>query len=136
MTNQNEKNEKLSLLTQLIKMARVDQEVRESEFQFLSAIAVQIGISLTDFEKLFDEYIEFQAPVFEFDRIVQLQRLVLMMNVDQTIDEKELYYIKNIGMKLGLNPLAVAEVLDTMHEYPNKMLPPEKLISIFRTFHN
>jgi hypothetical protein len=37
---------------------------------------------------------------------------------------------------MGLNPLAVAEVLDTMTNYPNNMLPPDKLISIFRTFHN
>jgi hypothetical protein len=136
MTNQDEQNEKLSLLTELIKLAKVDESLRDSEFQFLSAIANQIGVSQTDFENLFDEYIEFKPPIFEFDRIIQLQRLVLLMNIDQVVEEKQLYLIKNLGIRMGLNPLAVAEVLDTMHKYPNMMLPPEKLISIFRTFHN
>lgn len=134
--SQNSHSEKLSLLTQLIKMARVDRDIRESEFQFLSAIAEQIGVPQAEFKRLFEVHIEFQPPIFEFDRIIQLQRLVLLMNIDQTIDEKELYYIKNLGIRLGLNPLAVAEVLDTMYDYPNRVLPPEKLISIFRTFHN
>jgi hypothetical protein len=136
MKQKNDNSEKLSLLTQLIKMARVDQEIREDEFQFLSAIAAQIGVSSAEFEKLFEEYIDFQPPIFEFDRIVQLHRLVLLMNVDKEIDEKEILYIKSLGIKLGLNPLAVAEVLDTMTNYPNNLIPPEKLISIFRTFHN
>jgi hypothetical protein len=58
------------------------------------------------------------------------------MNIDQQIEEKQLYLIKDLGIRMGLNPLAVAEVLDTMTNYPNNMLPPDKLISIFRTFHN
>ncbi len=136
MPQENEHQEKLSLLSELVKLARVDGEVKESEFIFLYSIAKQLGVSSKEVKGIFDKYIDFEPPAFEFDRIVQLQRLVLLMNVDLEIDEKELYNIKNLGMKLGLHPLAVAEVLEVMHEYPNKMLPPERLISIFQTFHN
>lgn len=136
MKEKNDHIEKLSLITELIKLARVDQNVRESEFQFLSAISHQLGISQAEFNSLFEKYIEFQPPVFEFERIVQLQRLVLLMNVDQVIEEKQLHLIKDLGIRMGLNPLAVAEVLDTMSNFPNNMIPPDKLIAIFRTFHN
>ncbi len=128
--------EKLSLLTELIKLAKVDQNLRDSEYEFLAAIANQIGVSKEDFESLFEKYIEFQPPLFEFDRIVQLQRLVLLMNVDRTVDSKQLNLIKDLGIRMGLNPSAVAEVLRIMTNYTNSMLPPEKLISIFKTFHN
>ncbi len=112
--NPNDHQEKLGLLSQLIKLARADEQVKDIEFQFLGTIAVQLGVSAEEFKHLFEKYIAFEPPEFEFDRIVQLQRLVLLMNVDQEIDEKELSLIREMGMKLGLHPLAVAEVLEVM----------------------
>ena len=39
------KNEKLGLLAQLIKMAQADQKIREVEFQFLLSLAAQMGVT-------------------------------------------------------------------------------------------
>ncbi len=128
--------EKLSLLTELIKLAKADQEVRTSEFEFLYAISKQLDVSDEDFKRLFDEHIEFTPPKNELDRIVQFQRLVLMMNVDQSVSNSEIDHVRNIGMRLGLAPRATDEVLKAMREHENGMLPPEKLIGIFKTFHN
>ena len=134
--NENEKNEKKSLLSELIKMAKADHSIRDVEFQFLLAIASQLGVTKDEFRDLFEEYIVFNPPKLEFDRIVQFQRLVLLMNVDLEIDEKELTYIKDLGIRMGLHPLAINEVLTIMHNYPNKLVPPDKLIGIFKTYHN
>lgn len=134
--NENEKNERLSLLSELIKMAKADDEVREVEFQFLLAIASQMGVTKDDFKALFEQYIEFNPPKIEFERIVQFQRLVLLMNVDLVIDEDEIAYIKDLGIRMGLHPMATNEVLKVMNEYENKVVPPEVLIGIFRTYHN
>jgi len=128
--------EKLSLLTELIKLAKADQDVRTEEFEFLYAIAKQLEVSDTDFKRLFDEYIEFTPPKNEMDRIVQFQRLVLMMNVDRSVSDKEINHVRHIGIRLGLVPRATDEVLKAMREHENGMLPPEKLIGIFKTFHN
>ncbi|GAB5418070.1 MAG: hypothetical protein Crog4KO_31500 [Crocinitomicaceae bacterium] len=128
--------EKLSLLTELIKLAKADQEVRTSEFEFLYAIAKQLSVSDDDFKRLFEENIAFTPPKNELDRIVQFQRLVLMMNVDRSVSDTELDHIRNIGVRLGLAPRATDEVLKAMREHENGMLPPEKLIGIFKTFHN
>jgi uncharacterized tellurite resistance protein B-like protein len=130
------KVEKLSLLSELVKLARVDKDVREIEYQFLGAIANQLGIESKDFDKIFDEYIEFTPPIDEFNRILQLQRLILIMNIDHEISEKELNQVKEVAINMGLNFLAVEEVLTKMHEFPNKVIPPNVLIEIFMRNNN
>jgi hypothetical protein len=129
------KEEKLSLLTELIKLARVDKAVKEIEHQFLLAIANQLQISQDEFEGLFEQYIDFEPPKDDFNRILQLQRLILMSSVDLENHPDELNTIKNIGINMGLNPLAIDEVLIKMHQYENKIIPPDILIGIFtKTF--
>lgn len=128
--------ERLSLLTELIKLARTDKELRQEEFEFLYAIAKQLEISDEQFQELFDIYIEFTPPKIELDRIVQFQRLVLMMNVDRNVSKDEVVHVREIGMKMGLSPEAITKVLKLMDEHENGMIPPEKLIAIFKTQHN
>jgi uncharacterized tellurite resistance protein B-like protein len=128
--------EKLSLLSELVKLAKADQEIREEEYNFLRAIAKQLNVSDEDFQRVFEEYIEFTPPVNEFDRIVQFQRLVLMMNVDRSISKEEILYMRQIGIRMGLVPRATDEVLSEMNKHPNGLIPPEQLLSIFKTFQN
>lgn len=130
------KTEKLSLLTELIKLARVDMEFREMEQQFLMSIALQLEITPEEFTGLFMQYIDFTPPENEFNRILQLQRLILLSNVDLENNSKELQFIKECGMKMGLNPIAVDEVLRRMHDYENKIIPPDALIEIFTRTYN
>lgn len=128
--------ERLSLLRQLIIMAKADEEVREIEFEFLLVLANQMGVSKDEFLELFEQYISFHPPKMEFDRIIQFQRLIMIMNIDNFVDPDELDYVREIGIRMGLHPSATDEVLRLMGTYPNKVVPPEKLIEIFKTFHN
>lgn len=128
--------ERLSLLAELIKMAKADDEVREIEFDFLLILAQQMGVSKDDFKQLFEQYIAFHPPKLEGERILQFQRLILIMNVDSDMAQDELDYIRELGIKMGLHPNATNEVLAIMNNYENKVVPPEKLIEIFKTFHN
>ena len=129
-------NEKLGLLAQLVQMAQADDKIRDIEFQFLLSLAAQMGVTKEDFKRIFEENIEFLPPKFEADRIMQFQRLILLMNVDLEIDERELDYIKDLGIRMGLHPSATNTVLKEMHDYENKIIPPARLIEIFRTHHN
>jgi alpha/beta superfamily hydrolase len=131
-----EDQEKKSLLADLVQMAKIDNSVEEAEFQFLLSIAAQLGITQDDFKDIFDAGMQFHPPKDELERIVQFQRLVLLMNVDRHIEESELEYLRDIGMRMGLHPAATNEVLLKMHDYPNKIIPPDTLLEIFRTFHN
>jgi len=128
--------EKLSLLTELIKLARCDHQVRQEEYEFLWTIAQSLQVSKEDFDHLFEDYIEFIAPESEFERILQFHRLVLLMNVDQESSESEIKFLKDIGIRIGLNPMATNQVLKQMNNYPDKVIPPEKLIEIFKGQYN
>jgi hypothetical protein len=110
--------------------------VREQEYEFLLTIAQSINVSKEDFDSLFDKYIEFMPPESEFDRILQFHRLVLVMNVDKETSDLEVEFIMDIGIRLGLNPLATSQVLTEMNKYPEKVIPPEKLIEIFKAHYN
>ncbi len=134
---QNDPNkENLSLLSELIKLAKAENDVRDVEFKFLLEIASQIGVTKDEFIQLFEQYIEFLPPKLESDRIVQFHRLVLLMNVDNETSEKEILYIREAGIRMGLNPMATDKVLTEMNNHPNKVVPTEKLIEIFKLFHN
>jgi len=128
--------EKLSLLTELIRLARADQELREQEYEFLLSIAKSLHVSKDEFDSLFDEHIEFTPPESEFERILQFHRLVLLMNIDQETSETELDFIKDIGIRIGLSPYATDRVLTEMNNYPDKLIPPDKFIEIFKGYYN
>lgn len=128
--------EKLSLLTELIKLARADKKLREQEYDFLLTIAKSLHVSKEDFDSLFDEYIELVPPESEFERILQFHRLVLLMNIDQETSDSEIEFIKDIGIRIGLSPYATDRVLSEMHKYPDKLIPPDKLIEIFKGYYN
>lgn len=129
-------DEKLSLLTELIKLARCDRQVREQEYRFLMTIARSLDVGKEDFDSLFEQYIDFSPPESEFDRILQFHRLVLLMNVDEECDDSEIDHLRDIGIRMGLNSLATEKVLLTMDEYPDKVIPPDRLIGIFKEHYN
>jgi uncharacterized tellurite resistance protein B-like protein len=129
--------EKKSLLKSLIQLANIDGKLIEREYAFLWAIANQMGIhDKSVFDALFKTEVAFQAPENEFERIIQFQRMVLMMSVDENASEQEIQYVRQMGIKLGLNPMAINTVLKEMKNYPNNMIPPNELIAIFQRHHN
>ncbi len=130
------KEEKLSLLLEMIQFANVDEKWKEQEYHFILAVAAQLKISKEEVDTLIKEGTEKKSIHPESQRILQFHRLVLLMNVDQEISQKEIYKIKDIGLHMGLRSEAIDTVLEKMHEYPNKVIPPQELISIFTRFYN
>ncbi len=129
-------DEKLSLLADLVKLANADNDFREEEQQFIYAIAMQMGVSPQDYTRIFNENINYIPPKLEVERILQFQRLILVMSVDGNASPKEIQLVRQLGLRMGLNPMAVNTVLNEMHNYKNNMLPPNRLIEIFKQYHN
>lgn len=128
--------DKYAVLTELIKLARSDDKVVEEEYNFIVQLAWFIGVSRAEVDGLFDQYIEDGPSPLETDRILQFHRLVLLANVDFEVDQKEVDFLKGAGLRLGLNPLAVAQVLEEMKRSANGTMDPGRLIEIFQTYHN
>ena len=128
--------EKLSILSELIKLARIDKELRDEEFNFLFAISKMLGVDKIEFEKLFSEYIEYTPPASETNRILQFYRMVLLINADLNVSSEELSFVKSAGLRLGLHTDAIESVLSEMKNYEKGIIPEERLIEIFKAHLN
>ncbi|MEP2278771.1 TerB family tellurite resistance protein [Maribacter sp.] len=128
--------EKLSILSEMISFAKVNNEVKDSEYDFLFSVAQQLEVSKKTFDSLFTSNVEHVIPKSQSERLLQFHRLVLLMNVDNNQDVNEVKRIYDIGLNMGLPPGAIQQVLSIMHNYPNKVVPPEVLISIFKAHYN
>ncbi|MDT0622147.1 TerB family tellurite resistance protein [Croceitalea vernalis] len=128
--------DKLSVLSELIAFARVDHQIKESEYDFLLSVANLLEIKKASLDTLLKEKASIKTPKTELKKIVQFHRLLLLMNVDQEQHKKEIEQLHNIGLWMGLRPSAIGQVLEIMHKYPNKIVPPQVLINIFKIHQN
>ena len=128
--------EKLSLLSQMIAFARIDNNLREIEHKFLLGVAKQLEITREDYDYLLENPVTHINLKSHSERIVQFHRLVLLMNLDKEIKDKELVKLHNFGLKMGLGHEAINRVLYLMESFPNKIVPPDFLIDIFKTQYN
>lgn len=132
----NSYQEKLSILSELIAFARVDYKIKEDEYDFLLSVANLMKVKKTSLDELLKNTAEISVPKTQIDRIVQFHRLLLMMNIDNEQHKKEIEKLHNIGLWMGLPPSAISQVLEVMHQYPNKAVPPKILLNIFRAHYN
>ncbi|MDO1499995.1 TerB family tellurite resistance protein [Winogradskyella maritima] len=128
--------EKLSLLSEMIAFAQTDENIKSIEYNFLLGVAKQLEISQADFDYLFEHPVNYVHLKSFSERIVQFHRLVLLMNLGKNIDRKHLAKIHNFGLRMGLNHDAINRVLDLMESFPNKIVPPDFLIDIFKVQYN
>lgn len=128
--------EKLSILSEMIAFARVDYTLKDSEYQFLRGVASNLGIEEKTFQKLLDQKSPKVTLKSQAERIVQFHRLLLLMNIDQEQHKKEINTLYNIGLTMGLPPSAIGQVLEVMHKYPDKVVPAQVLIDIFKAHYN
>lgn len=128
--------EKLSLLSEMITFAQADNRIKDSEYNFLLAVANQLGVNKQVFDSLFTVKVDAIPIKQESQRILQFHRLVLLMNVDQEQHLEEMVKLREFGLKMGLSPVAIQTVLEVMHQYPNKVIPPNVLIDIFKAQYN
>jgi len=128
--------EKLSLLSEMIAFAQIDANIKSIEYKFLLGVAKQLEISQEDFDYLFQHPVTYVHLKSHSERIVQFHRLVLLMNLDQNICDKDLRKLHNFGLRMGLSHESINKVLHVMESFPNKIVPPDFLIEIFKVQYN
>lgn len=128
--------EKLSLLSEMIAFARINNSLRAIEHKFLLGVAKQLEITKEDYDYLLDNPVTHINLKSHSERIVQFHRLILLMNLDKEIADKDLVRLHNFGLRMGLGHEAINRVLDLMESFPDKIVPPDFLIDIFKTQYN
>jgi hypothetical protein len=133
---ENQHQEKLSLLQDLIALSKADNNVSFMEAQFINSIALGLGVSAEELKTIIEMPIKYNPQDREIDRIIQFYRLLLLMGVDTDHHDAEVDFCKNTGLKMGLNPIAINEVIKKLLASEKGMLPPNEIIAIFQTHHN
>jgi len=130
--------EKLSLLSEMIAFAKYDKDIKHIEYNFLLGVAKQLEISREDFDYLIEHPINYIHLKSLSDLIVQFHRFVLLMNIENQGDNNSKSVIKlyNFGLRMGLSHESITKVLYLMESFPNKIVPPDVLIDIFKTQYN
>ena len=132
--------EKLSLLSEMIAFAKYDKDIQNIEYNFLLGVAKQLDISREDFEYLLDHPVSYTHLKSHSERIVQFHRLVLLMNIEQEYGDENnsagVIKLYNFGLRMGLSHESITKVLYLMESFPNKIVPPDVLIDIFKTQYN
>jgi hypothetical protein len=136
------KVEKLSLLSEMIAFAQYDKkDIKDIEYNFLLGVAKQLEVSRDDFNYLIAHPVNYSHLKSHSERIVQFHRLVLLMNIEQEHDEEPnksqgVIKLYNFGLRMGLSHESITKVLYLMESFPNKIVPPDVLIDIFKTQYN
>jgi hypothetical protein len=132
----NSMEEKISLLSEMIAFAIVDNELHDREYDFLYLVSQELGIEKAVFLDLFSKRDKLVVIKEEFTRILHFYRLALLMHCDNVLHQREVEAIYQIGIKMGINLNAVKRILKMMEDSDNKMIDPEVLIGTFQEQHN
>jgi hypothetical protein len=132
----NSYEEKISLLSEMIAFAVIDNELHDREYDFLLLVSQELQIEKEIFMDLFSRRNEFSVIKDEFHRILHFYRLALLMHCDGLLHERERIAINEIGINMGLNPNAMKRILGLMETSPNQMIDAEIVIGAFQEQHN
>ena len=129
-------DQKLSLLHSLLTLMRVDKIESENEVDFIYQLGKKLGVRNNDIHGLVNKTLECHPPKAEHQRIVLFYTFLLVMKIEGALSPSEIKICSDIGFKLGLNPFAVKNLLDTMFANPTKKVPAIDVINFFKLYHN
>jgi hypothetical protein len=128
--------EKEILLLEMIAFSTVDGHLNKKEYEFLFFIANELNIEKGGFNDLLQQKLPKLPIKNETERIQQFYRLALLMSRDNVLYVKEARSIKQIAMRMGLNPEATKRILKKIEIAPTILIPLDTLLKIFREERN
>jgi len=128
--------EKLALLSDLIVIAKSDNHISEEEYELVFLLAKRMHVEKELVRDLFDNPVASKPIATEIGRLTHFHSLVVMMNVDLKTKPVEVVALRNFGLKMGIRPGVIDQVMIRMNDYENKIIPSEELIKIFQTYYN
>lgn len=110
----NEKEIKLEHFKNLVAVANADGIFDESELEFLSERAIEIGLKQEEVDEIIKnaDKLQFMVPMNKEDREDQLSDIVFMSMIDGSIHEKEYGLCLNISKRLDLGKKYLDHVIE------------------------
>jgi hypothetical protein len=125
-----------AIISDLIMVAKADDIIMDSEYQFILSLASKMNVTEQEVKILFENPVPSKVLRTELERITHFYKLILIMNIDNEIHDKELVVIRNFGLKMGIRQGVVNQLLLQMNTYENKIIPSDEILNIFNTYYN
>jgi len=126
------KQEKISILSELILMAHADKHIKKEELAFINTIGKRLELDESELAYMIEhpEELEIAVPKQFVKRVVHFHRLMLMMHIDGHVDKTELQLLHETALRYGIRKSTVDTLLTTMEKYPHGEIPPTELLAI------
>jgi len=128
--------QKLSHLKALYHLACVDNELSQEEATYIINVAERLGVDPEELVDFDGSEPDLELPDKQYKLYAVFHRLVMVIMIDNIASEVEKKYCFDLGIKMGLHPNAVIEVI----QYVVKLGPfnaiPGEILAIFRKYLN
>lgn len=117
--------EKETHIANMINLAKLDGFLHPHEAMFIQSLALRMGINPIVFQRIVErpENTPARIPTGEKERFQQICELVVLAMIDQNGDEKELEFIKQHAVKMGISDFKVDKLFDYLktHTMPKDL---------------
>lgn len=132
----NNYKQKLSHLYELTKLVKEESIYSSIEHNYIKKVAERLEVDLDDLDNFEPDELKLDLPRNEFMVIPLFHRLVILIGIDSIVLDEERNFCFELGVKMGLHPQAVNEVIDIVVNNGVFDLTPQKITSIFNKFSN
>ena len=125
--------QKISHLKALYHLACADNVYSRAEAIFISNVAKRLGVEEEELAKFDGSEPDLELPDREYKVYSLFHRLVIIIMVDNEVHATEKHYCFNLGVKMGLHPNAVSEII-ALVEDGDIGAAPNEVMDIFRKY--
>jgi hypothetical protein len=129
-------NQKISHLNALYHIAYADKDLSEIELVYIRNVAERLGIGLEEIDNLKHTEPELDLPNREYKVYGLFHRLALILMIDGMPNETERTYCFDLGIRMGLHPNAILEIIDFSVLHGASKTTPKEVMAIFRKYLN
>jgi len=126
--------QKISHLRALYHLACADKVLTDVEGEYIKNVAERLGIPLEELSKLDPYEPTLELPNREYKNYILFHRLALIVMIDDTLSERERQYCFNLGIKMGLHPNAVGEIIDYIASQGTIDSKSSEVMAIFKRY--
>ena len=128
--------QKISHLKALYHLASSDDDITKIELVYIKTVAERLGLQLEALGNFDGNEPTLELPNREYKLYGMFHRLAIIIMIDNTLDVQERQFCFNLGIKMGLHPNAVGEVIDHVVAKGSFNAQPSEIMTIFKKYLN
>ena len=113
-----------------------DNTISQAEAAYIRIVAERLGVDINELSKFDGSEPELELPSSEINLYTIFHRLALIIMIDGAAHDREKEYCTNLGIKMGLHPNAVLEIIAHVEKHGSMRTLPQDVMAIFRKYMN